>query len=108
MASGHFGSVVDKMKDIIKHPKTAFLLLTVFIVIGIIGAVCWHSIEEIHYLKSFFPDRFTVQEAFYASGIELIKIILISLPLILIIFTCHHLIGIFRSEDIKGGKGTIQ
>jgi hypothetical protein len=96
------------MKDIIKHPKTAFLLLTVFIVIGIIGAVCWHSIEEIHYLKSFFPESFTVQEAFYASGIELIKIIIISLPLVLIIFTCLRLLGIFRSENIKGGQGTIQ
>ena len=95
------------MKDIIKHPKTVVLVLTVFIAIAIIGAVCWHSVEEIHYLKSFFPDNFTVQESFYASGIELIKIIIISLPLVLIIFTCFHLLGIFRSENIKGGQGRI-
>lgn len=95
------------MKDIIKHPETVFLLLTVFIAIAIIGAVCWHSVEEIHYLKSFFPANFTVQESFYASGIELIKIIIISLPLVLIIFTCFHLLGIFRSENIKGGQGRI-
>ena len=88
------------MKDIIKRPKTAFLLLAVVIATGVIVAVCWHSVEEIHYLKSFFPGSFTVQEAFYASGIELIKIIIISLPLVLIIFICLHLLGIFRSENI--------
>lgn len=86
----------------IKHPKTV-LLLIVFIAIGLVGAVCWHSVEEIHYLKSFFPESFTVQQAFYASGIELIKIIIISLPLVLIIFTCLHLFGIFRKENIKSG-----
>ena len=96
------------MKDIIKQPKTAFLLLAVVIAIGVIVAVCWHSLEEIHYLKSFFPGSFTVQEAFYASGIELIKIIIISLPLVLIIFICLRLLGIFRSENIKSGQGTIQ
>ena len=86
----------------IKHPKTV-LLLIVFIAIGLVGAVCWHSVEEIHYLKSFFPESFTVQQAFYASVIELIKIIIISLPLVLIIFTCLHLFGIFRKENIKSG-----
>jgi hypothetical protein len=96
------------MKDIIKQPKTAFLLMAVVIAVGIIVAVCWHAVEEIHYLKSFFPGSFTVQEAFYASGIELIKIITISLPLVLIIFVCLHLLGIFRSENIKGGQRTTQ
>ena len=96
------------MKDIFKPPKTAFLLMAVVFAIGIIVAVCWHSVEEIHYLKSFFPGSFTVQEAYYASGIELIKIIIISLPLVLIIFVCLHLLGIFRSENIKGGPKTIQ
>jgi len=95
------------MRDIIKQPRAAFLLLTVVIATGIIVAVCWHSVEEIHYLKSFFPGSFTVQEAFYASGIELIKIIIISLPLVLIIFICLHLPGIFKSENIKGGQRKI-
>jgi hypothetical protein len=51
----------------------------------IVSAVCWHSVEEIHYLKSFFPKQFSVEEAFYASKIELVKIAIISFPLILII-----------------------
>jgi len=57
------------------------------ITIGISGvaASSWHSVEEIHYLKTFYPDDFTVQEVFYASGVELIKVILIALPLLLVI-----------------------
>ncbi len=91
------------MKDIIKQPKTAFLLLALVIATGVIVAACWHSLEEIHYLKSFFPGSFSVEEAFYASGIELIKIIIISLPLVLVIFICLRLLSLFRSENIKGG-----
>lgn len=49
----------------------------------VIAAVSWHSVEEIHYLKSFFPREFSVEEAYFASKIELIKVVLISLPLIL-------------------------
>jgi hypothetical protein len=50
-----------------------------------VTAVCLHSLEEIHYLKSFFPPDFTVQEAFYAAMIELIKVMIIAIPLILVI-----------------------
>lgn len=46
----------------------------------IVSAVCWHSVEEIHYLKTFYPKQFTVEEAFYASGVELVKVLIISLP----------------------------
>ncbi|WP_432823489.1 hypothetical protein [Trichloromonas sp.] len=53
-----------------------------------VSAACLHSLEEIHYLKSFFPRRFTVQEAFYASAIELIKLTILALPLALIIAVC--------------------
>ena len=48
-------------------------------------AVCLHSVEEIHYLKSFFPKQFTVEQAFYAAAIELIKVIIIGLPLLVIL-----------------------
>jgi len=48
-------------------------------------AVCLHSLEEIHYLKSFFPHAFTVREAFYAALIELIKVAIIGIPLVLVI-----------------------
>ncbi|MGO9569588.1 MAG: hypothetical protein ACLP5H_18815 [Desulfomonilaceae bacterium] len=48
--------------------------------IVIVSAVCWHSVHEIHYLKSFYPQQFSVEEAYYASGVELIKVLIISLP----------------------------
>jgi uncharacterized membrane protein len=64
--------------------------LNLVILIGVIAffAVCLHSIEEIHYLKSFFPAEFTVEEAFYAAAIELIKVIIIGIPILLIIYSC--------------------
>ncbi|HSL92257.1 MAG TPA: hypothetical protein VK863_06375 [Candidatus Limnocylindrales bacterium] len=48
-----------------------------------VSAVCWHSVEEIHYLKSFYPKEFSVQEAFYASAVELVKVVIIGLPFLL-------------------------
>jgi len=63
------------------------LIGLVIISLIIISAVSYHSVQEIHYLKSFFPDSFTVEEAKDASIIELIKISLISIPLTLIIIT---------------------
>jgi hypothetical protein len=49
------------------------------------SAICLHFVQEIHYLKSFFPPHFTVEESFYAAAVELIKIILIGLPILLVI-----------------------
>ena len=60
------------------------ILSAIAISIVVIAAVSWHSVEEIHYLKTFYPKQFTVEEAFYASGVELIKVILIGLPLLLV------------------------
>jgi hypothetical protein len=75
------------------------------IIIGIIvsgwilfTAVCWHSITEIHYLKSFFPMQFSVQDAFYASAIELIKIVIIGLPIVVIIATGLNLLGKVKKD----------
>jgi len=64
----------------------------------VISGVCWHSIEEIHYLKSFFPKQFTVQEAYYASKIELIKIAIICFPILLIIGISLYLLHYFRKD----------
>ena len=50
-----------------------------------IGITVVIIIEEIHYLKSFFPKSFTVEEALYASIIELIKIIFACVPFLLVI-----------------------
>lgn len=69
------------MKTILS--KIIFSITIVGIVI--FSAVCWHSVEEIHYLKSFFPKQFNVQEAYYAAAIELIKVTIIGMPIILII-----------------------
>lgn len=61
------------------------MVLAVFgISLLVIAAVSWHSVEEIHYLKTFYPDHFTVEEAFYASLVELIKVFLIAFPLLLV------------------------
>lgn len=66
------------------YSKTIIYSVTIAGVI-LFSAVCWHSIEEIHYLKSFFPKQFTVQEAYLASAIELIKVIMIGMPIVLVI-----------------------
>jgi hypothetical protein len=71
------------------------------IVIGIavISAVCWHSVGEIHYLKTFYPQRFSVAEAFYASGVELVKVLIIALPFILIIVISLYLLSHYETMD---------
>jgi lipopolysaccharide export LptBFGC system permease protein LptF len=63
-------------------------ILLVLIALAAITAVCLNSLEEIHYLKSFFPSSFTVQEAFYAAALELIKVVIITIPLVLVIAVC--------------------
>jgi len=68
-----------------KQKHFIIILSAIAISIIAVSAVCWHSLEEIHYLKSFFPKQFTVEDALYAGALELIKIAIISLPLILII-----------------------
>lgn len=54
------------------------------IVLGLLvgfGALAWHSLGEIHYLKTFYPPRFTVQESFYAAWVEVAKLVVVGLPL---------------------------
>lgn len=61
-------------------------------------AVCWHSLGEIHYLKTFYPERFSVAEVFYASAVELVKVVIIALPLALIIGVCLSLLRHFNKK----------
>ncbi len=75
-----------------KRIYRVLILSVIAISIIVVLAVCLHSLEEIHYLKSFFPQQFTVEEAFYASAVELIKIAIIGLPFILIIGTGLYLL----------------
>ena len=66
------------------------LMLILAIALIAVTAVCLHSLEEIHYLKSFFPHSFTVQEAFFAGALELVKVTIISIPLVLLIAICLY------------------
>jgi hypothetical protein len=61
------------------------------IILGLILLLLWvpmllvaqHSVEEIHYLKTFLPSRMTPSEAKDAAIIELIKVAIIVLPLVI-------------------------
>ena len=79
--------------------KKLLLSLAIVVSIVIVAAVCWHSLEEIHYLKSFYPKRFTVEEAFYASGVELIKVFVIGVPFFLVLWVSLYLFKIQRNRD---------
>ena len=73
------------------------LILLIATALAAATAVCVHSLEEIHYLKTFFPRTFSVEEAFYAGGLELFKVVIITIPLLLLIIVClvflHHRFG---------------
>jgi len=64
-----------------------------------ISAVCWHSVGEIHYLKTFFPKQFSVEDAFYASKIEFVKIAILSFPLLLIIGISLYILRCFGKDS---------
>ena len=75
------------------------ILAAIALSIFIVFVICWHSLEEIHYLKTFYPKQFTVEEAFYASAVELLKVIIISLPFCFIIGTGLYLLRYVKGES---------
>lgn len=76
------------MKELIMNQSRHILIFSTIVgSIIIIAAVCWHSVEEIHYLKSFFPKQFSVEEAFYAGAVELIKVVIVAIPFFFTIVT---------------------
>ncbi|HEX9757241.1 MAG TPA: hypothetical protein VGB26_05520 [Nitrospiria bacterium] len=81
-----------------KQRWRGLILSVIGICMVVIASVSWHSVEEIHYLKSFYPKQFTVEEAFYASGVELIKVILVGLPLFLVIGIGLYCLWCFKRE----------
>jgi hypothetical protein len=81
-----------------KRAYRALPLAITAVGVAVISGVCWHSIEEIHYLKSFFPKQFTVQEAYYASKIELIKIAIICFPILICIGISLYLLRCYRKD----------
>ena len=75
-----------------KSISSAVLMLMAALGVLLFSAVCWHSVAELHYLKSFFPKQFSVQEAYYAAAIELIKVVIIGLPIVVIIGVSLYLL----------------
>jgi hypothetical protein len=73
--------------------------LAIVFSVGIITAFALHSIEEIHYLKSFYPHSFTVEQAMQASVVELVKVLLASLPLGIVIAVC---VALLKSHSKRG------
>jgi hypothetical protein len=67
-----------------KRIREAALLSAIGVCLVAVCAISWHSVEEIHYLKTFYPRHFTVQEAWYATLVELVKVALAIFPLLLI------------------------
>jgi len=82
-----------------KRTYRVSILCVIAISIIVVSAVCWHSIQEIHYLKSFYPQQFTVEEAFYASAVELIKITIIGLPFFLVVGIGLSLLRYFQDKS---------
>ena len=76
-----------------KLKKKYILWAIVIICLLTIFGVSKHSIDEIHYMKHFYPTVFTVEEAYYASKVELIKVIITSIPFVVLIFTAIFMFG---------------
>lgn len=74
------------------------ILAAIGISILVVAAVCWHSVEEIHYLKGFFPRQFSVAEASYAAWVELAKVVIIGIPFFLVIGVGLYLLRHFDKE----------
>ena len=81
-----------------KKPYSIFLFAIIMFGVVIFSAVCWHSVGEIQYLKSFFPNKFSVEEAYYASAVELIKVIVIALPIIMVIAISLYVLRHFTKD----------
>ena len=81
-----------------KRIHKALLVSLVAGCLVVVSAVCWHSVGEIHYLKTFFPKQFSVEEAYYASKLELVKVAIIGFPFVLIIGICLYLLRYFGED----------
>jgi hypothetical protein len=80
-------------------PLRIVLLSIVTICLLAVSAVSFHSVEEIHYLKSFYPERFSVSDAASAAVVELIKVSLVAFPLFLIVLVCLFLLWLFSKAN---------
>lgn len=87
--------------EVLTMNRTSQVLILSAVVIStiIVSAVCWHSVAAIHYLKSFYPQQFSVEEAFYASVVEFIKVLVISIPFFFIIVTAFCLLYYWKRKS---------
>jgi Na+-driven multidrug efflux pump len=83
-----------------KNTWSILIILAVIVSILVIFGVSWHSVEEIHYLKSFYPQTFTVEEAYYAGWVEFIKVHIINIPFVVVIF-----VGLYLLRQLRGRGG---
>ena len=72
--------------------------LIVVLSIVVVYAACWHSVGEIHYLKAFYPQKFTFEEAFYASAVELVKVLIVSIPFFFITAIALYVGGCWKRD----------
>ena len=71
--------------------KKKYILWAIIIICFLtIFGTARHSVDEIDYLKSLYPTEFTVEEAYYASKIELLKNIITAIPLTVLIFAALY------------------
>jgi hypothetical protein len=87
----------NESENLVKVLRIA-LLIAVAACVAVVTAVSLHSVEEIHYLKSFYPARFSVLEAAAAARVELIKVSLVAFPLLLIVIVCLFLLWLYYKE----------
>lgn len=63
--------------------KKVILLIVGLTGVIILAFICAHSIEEIHYLKGFFTREFDTNQASLAASVELVKVVIIMIPMVL-------------------------
>jgi ABC-type uncharacterized transport system permease subunit len=85
-------------------PVRIVLLAAVAVCLIAVTAVSYHSVKEIHYLKSFYPEHFSVSDAAAAALVELIKVSLVAFPLFLIAFVCLFLLWLDK-QDLRQENG---
>jgi hypothetical protein len=78
--------------------RKSVVIIVIIACVVIITYASFHSVWEIHYLKSFYPKSFSVTEAGYAAIVEFIKIALISFPLLILIVICLFIIKSMKKE----------
>jgi hypothetical protein len=55
-------------------------------------------------LENFYPRQFTVEQAFYASGVELVKVLIIGLPCFFIMVAALGLLYAWRPKPPPGAE----